>query len=344
MNHRCGEQRAQHPWRHSIVAIGIVASLAMLTMVASCSNKRIASDVTLAPLPPSQTTTPRSTTTSLSTNGSAPGTSNPNVTRPSTAGTMKPPTSVSPSATAQPPTQTSAPLSTQPTTAPTSPFVPPTTTKTTTSVTVPTPPTTKPTVPPPTTLPTPRPGPATDLLAAIPVSAEHGGFRNNAFGGWTTDGAGCDTSERVLIRDSTATVKLEHKSCRVRAGRWVSVWDQSTWTDPARLSVTQVVPLSEAWQSGAWSWSQQRRDAFVNDTSDQRSLAVIADSVSQSRGDRDPAGWLPPSGGQVCRYIADWLSIKARWGLTMDSVESSRIGTVLNDQCPGLVVGSWSSP
>ena len=176
------------------------------------------------------------------------------------------------------------------------------------------------------------------------MSATHGGFKNNSFGGWTTDGSGCDTSQRVLIRDSTTPAKLDKKSCNVRSGRWVSAWDQSTWTDPAQLTVVQLVPLKEAWQSGAWAWSTQRRDAFANDTSDQRSLIVVADGVNQSRGDRDPAGWLPPAGGQVCRYIANWLSIKARWGLTVDSAEASRIATVLHNDCPGLTVDAWSNP
>ena len=176
------------------------------------------------------------------------------------------------------------------------------------------------------------------------MSSEHGGFRNNSFGGWTTDGSGCDTSQQVLIRDSMTPAKVDRKSCNVRSGRWVSAWDQSIWTDPARLVVTQLVPLQEAWQSGAWAWSDQRRNAFVNDLSDQRSLAIVTDSLDQSRADRDPAGWLPPTGGQVCRYIANWLSIKARWGLTMDSAESSRISAVLNNQCPGLIVDAWSSP
>ena len=176
------------------------------------------------------------------------------------------------------------------------------------------------------------------------MSETHGGFKNNSFGGWTIDGSGCDTSQRVLIRDSTTAVKLDKKGCTVKSGRWVSAWDQFTSTDPAQFTVVQLVPLKEAWQSGAWAWSKQRRDAFVNDTSDQRSLVVVSNNVDQSRGDRDPAGWLPPSGGQVCRYLANWLSIKARWGLTVDSAESSRIANVLQNQCPGLMVDAWPSP
>jgi hypothetical protein len=35
----------------------------------------------------------------------------------------------------------------------------------------------------------------------------------------------------------------------------------------------------------------------------------------------------------VCGYLIDWVSIKHRWGLSMDQSEHGRIANVLNDRC-----------
>lgn len=182
------------------------------------------------------------------------------------------------------------------------------------------------------------------MLAAIPVGNEHQGapgFNKNSFAGWTTDASKCDTSERVLIRDSTTAVKKNKRDCTINSGTWLSVFDQVSTTDPQDLIVVQLVSPKEAWESGAWSWSQQRRDAFANDTSDRRTLSVMTRTLNTVRGDKDPANWLPPASSQVCRYVSEWLSVKARWGLSMDQAESNAISTTLANKCPGLIVAAW---
>ncbi|MUH50993.1 MAG: hypothetical protein F2789_07255 [Actinobacteria bacterium] len=302
-------------------------------LACGCSNKRIASDLTLAPLPSVESTIADSTTSSADTLLHT-GTTNPNVTRPSTPPTIKPPTV---------PSTVAGEVSTQTTAAQapgTTNLTTPSTVPTTTPHTVPAT-TTKPTTPPTTTPPPPPGQAATAVLAAIPVSGEHRGapaYKNASFAASTTDGAGCNTAQRVLIRDSITAVVVGRR-CSITSGRWASPWEQTVVTDPTRLTLVRTVSLKEAWDSGAFAWSQQRRDAFANDMSDQRSLAMVSDSVSQSRGDRDPAAWLPPT--QQCEYLANWLAVKARWGLTMDPAEAGSISSALRSQCPGLRVDDW---
>jgi hypothetical protein len=42
-----------------------------------------------------------------------------------------------------------------------------------------------------------------------------------------------------------------------------------------------------------------------------------------------------------CRYVGDWIAIKARWGLTMDASEAGRIRNIVTDRCPDLMVAPW---
>lgn len=67
-------------------------------------------------------------------------------------------------------------------------------------------------------------------------------------------------------------------------------------------------------------------------------------TTNRSKGDRDPSNWLPPDSSDVCSFISDWVSIKARWGLSMDESEFGRIGNLLRGQCVGSAVAPWSAP
>ena len=43
-----------------------------------------------------------------------------------------------------------------------------------------------------------------------------------------------------------------------------------------------------------------------------------------------PGQWLPPKRSFQCRYIANWIAVNWRWGLTVDSWEESTLGGLLN--------------
>jgi hypothetical protein len=108
-----------------------------------------------------------------------------------------------------------------------------------------------------------------------------------------------------------------------------------------KLEVNHVVALKEAWDSGAWGWDAHRRSAFGNDLDDPRFLRTVTGSVNQSKGAADPSNWIPPDDDFVCTYLSGWVSIKARWGLSMDQSEHGRISNLLTDRCPGQVIEPW---
>lgn len=49
------------------------------------------------------------------------------------------------------------------------------------------------------------------------------------------------------------------------SGRWVSVYDDKTFTDASGLDIDHLVPLANAWRSGANTWTQEKRKSFAND-------------------------------------------------------------------------------
>ncbi|AZM51215.1 hypothetical protein DMA15_00290 [Streptomyces sp. WAC 01529] len=61
-----------------------------------------------------------------------------------------------------------------------------------------------------------------------------------------------------------------------------------------------MVPLAEAWGSGASTWSAGRRQAHANDLGDERSLVVVTARNNRSKSDQDPAEWRPPLADARC--------------------------------------------
>jgi len=63
----------------------------------------------------------------------------------------------------------------------------------------------------------------------------------------------------------------------------------------------------------------------------------VTDNVNQSKGDQDPAEWMPPLSGVHCRYIGEWAAVKTRWGLTVDTAEKSALTSYANS-CSNVTI------
>jgi hypothetical protein len=176
------------------------------------------------------------------------------------------------------------------------------------------------------------------VLATIPLELEHrDGYDRDLFAVWIdADGDGCDTRDEVLAAENLTPVGGR---CPATTGTWLSSYDNSNSHDPGALDVDHVVSLKETFDSGAWAWSPQRRIAYGNDLTDDRTLVAVSAASNRAKGDRDPSNWIPDSGR--CDYLADWIAIKARWGLSMDESEHGRIGNLLHRDCPGSTIDPW---
>jgi hypothetical protein len=185
---------------------------------------------------------------------------------------------------------------------------------------------------------------AREVLESLVVANEvSDGYDRDLFRHWVDDdGDGCDTRQEVLQRDSMTFPQIDPYRCKVVEGDWYSPYDGATWSDPGDVDIDHVVALKEAWDSGAWKWNSSTRRAFANDLTDSRSLMAVTDSVNQSKSDRDPSQWLPPKTDYRCTYISIWLSIKARWALTIDPSEAGALRAQLEGSCRGLRVAKWT--
>jgi hypothetical protein len=167
-------------------------------------------------------------------------------------------------------------------------------------------------------------------ITDLPVKKEvRSGYDRDLFPHWTdADGDGCDTRDEVLIAEADDPVDVG-EDCELSGGRWFSYYDRRSWRDPGRIDIDHLVPLAEAWDSGAKSWTTRTRKRYANDLGDRRTLVGVTDSVNQSKGDQDPREWLPQYG--TCRYLREWVAVKHRWRLKVDRPEKKALRALAAD-------------
>ena len=173
--------------------------------------------------------------------------------------------------------------------------------------------------------------PLQTAVADLPVATEvRTGYDRALFQHWIdADGDGCSTRNEVLLAEADDPPTVSG-TCTLSGGRWFSYYDRVSWTSTSDLDIDHMVPLAEAWDSGARTWTSTVRRDFANDLGDYRSLVAVTDNVNQAKGDQDPGTWLPQY--DQCRYLREFVAVKHRWRLTVDSAEKAAM-TSLASSC-----------
>lgn len=168
------------------------------------------------------------------------------------------------------------------------------------------------------------------------------GYERDAFGpAWTDDhtaplgGNGCRTRDDILARDlHGATVRDD--GCTVMTG---VLFDPYSGLEihfvrgvktSANVQIDHVVALANAWQSGAWRWTDGRRVAFANDP---LGLLAVSGVANAAKGKSNAAEWLPPNKAFRCEYVARQIAVKAAYGLSVTAPEKAAMQRVLT-ACP----------
>ena len=154
------------------------------------------------------------------------------------------------------------------------------------------------------------------------------GYKRSAFKHWIdVDRNRCNTRAEVLIEEAIVKPKIGPK-CKLTGGKWLSAFDGKTITNASKLDVDHMVPLAEAWRSGAWKWTAVQRQAFANDLENSEALIAVTRSTNRSKGDKDPSLWMPAK--NQCIYIQNWISVKIKYSLTADPQEAEKLNSLIS--------------
>lgn len=135
-----------------------------------------------------------------------------------------------------------------------------------------------------------RPGPARRPSRQGRARA---GYEREAFKHWVdADADGCSTRNEVLLQEAVNAPERSGR-CTLAGGTWYSPYDDA-YVDGARgQDIDRLVPLAEAWDSGAGTWTAAERQAYANGLDDARALIAVTAKSNRSKADQDPATWQP---------------------------------------------------
>ncbi len=148
---------------------------------------------------------------------------------------------------------------------------------------------------------------------------------------WTDADGDCqNTRQEVLIAESVVPVWFTNsQQCTVAGGRWIDPYSGTVVTTPSALDIDHMVPLANAYYSGAWTWGAARREAYANNLAYPDHLIAVTSSANRSKGDKGPDEWRPPRQADWCTYAIDWVTIKATWALSVTTSERAALEDML---------------
>jgi hypothetical protein len=182
---------------------------------------------------------------------------------------------------------------------------------------------------------------ATEALEELNVKgrAPKTGYDRDLFGSpWSdVDRNGCDTRNDILSRDFVSrTFENSEKKCLIVKGVLIDPYSgeriefQRGQVTSLAVQIDHVVSLSNAWQTGAFRWNEEKRRRFANDP---LNLLAVKGSLNAQKGDGDAATWLPPRRSYWCAFVARQIAVKREYRLWVTRPEKRAIEGIL-ERCP----------
>ncbi len=157
------------------------------------------------------------------------------------------------------------------------------------------------------------------------------GYERSKFGhGWDDVDGDCQNSraEALIAQSSTKVRFADERRCRVVTGRWISPFTGKVIQNASEIDIDHVVPLKWAWDHGANTWSDDKREEFANDPVNLWSVEL---SLNRQKGAQGPEQWLPPAG--KCQYVSRFVRIVKIYGLKPSQGEFNRYKQQLAEYC-----------
>lgn len=144
-----------------------------------------------------------------------------------------------------------------------------------------------------------------------------GEYNREDWGNWIDeDGDGLNTRHEVLAEESL--IKPVISNNKVVSGKWFDKYTGKYFTNPSDLDIDHLVPLKNAYISGASNWSKKKKNRYYNYLKYDNHLIAVSKSANRNKSDKSPVDWLPPNKEYQCEYVREWFKIKTAWELAIE--------------------------
>lgn len=161
-----------------------------------------------------------------------------------------------------------------------------------------------------------------DIVAHLPRNVPDYD-REAQFGDWVSTGDGCDMRQRILRRDLVDET-LYPDGCTVATGTLHDPYTGDiiafTHDDYLAVQIDHMVPLGLAWDSGAYKWTQNEREAYANDP---KVLLAVDGPTNGAKSDQSISEWLPDH--HVCGYERHYLRVIRAYDLVITRADARTV-------------------
>ncbi|MDE0130135.1 MAG: HNH endonuclease family protein [Gammaproteobacteria bacterium] len=172
---------------------------------------------------------------------------------------------------------------------------------------------------------------ASDSAAPPAPSIQIAAYDRNVFGDWHDQDNDCqNTRHERLLELSLSAAELSADGCLVVAGRWNDPYTGGVVTVAQELDLDHVVPLRWAWEHGAATWDEAKREQFANDPAN---LLPVSIKANISKGALGPLNWMPPNEDFACEYVLRFSRVIDRYGLELSASEASSLEALTAQKC-----------
>ena len=164
------------------------------------------------------------------------------------------------------------------------------------------------------------------------------GYSRDQFGSAWTDNCtttgchnSCDTRNDILQRDLVALTFKVGDTCTVMTG---TLYDPYTGSPiyfvrgpkSALVQIDHLVPLGNAWISGAQNLTKAQRTNLANDP---LNLVAVDGSSNEAKSDSSADSWLPPDPLAHCAYVVHQIEVKTAYHLSTTQAEHNKLAEIL---------------
>jgi hypothetical protein len=149
------------------------------------------------------------------------------------------------------------------------------------------------------------------------------------FGSWIKDPSHetcLNVRGLVLTRDAQGPIfYADDKKCRITSSLWIDPYTNTQISNAEDVQIDHMVPLKNAYISGAWSWTPSQRCLYSNFMGNEFHLIPVLGTENGRKSDSTPEKYIPPRREYICKYLVNWLKIKLIWNLKLAKEEALAI-------------------
>lgn len=167
-----------------------------------------------------------------------------------------------------------------------------------------------------------------NMLDALPeVSQGSEGFNPDEFSEWVDyNKNGCPASSDILYY---LLPGAQIDACQVTSGQIIDPYSgEFAWLNSPEevkeIVLDHVVSPEQAWRSGAWSWSEEKRAALYNDP---LNIKAVFPETARDRAGRSAEAWLPEMDPDS--YARLQIRIKHKYGLGVSATERAALASAI---------------